>query len=87
MYQGLRLEAFEEAQTGGGMRGFPLSFLNGFLSTQKVSCFLCAESHREIRKLSRKTRVNIEATGFPRQETLSTPGNCGFPLGFLEGFI
>jgi hypothetical protein len=69
------------------MRGVPLRFLHGFLSTQKVSCFLCAESQREIRKLSLKTRVNIETIGFPRQATVSTLGNFGFPLGFLEGFL
>lgn len=51
------------------MKGFPLGFLKGFLLVQKVSCFLCAESYREIRKLLRKTRVNIEAAGFPPVET------------------
>ncbi len=68
------------------MRGFPLSFLQGFLSTQKVSCFLCAESHREIRKLSMKPRVNSGDTGFPTLATVSPLGNVGFPLGFLESF-
>jgi hypothetical protein len=69
------------------MRRFPVSFLEGFLSIQKVSCFLCAESYREIRKLSLKTRVNKGATGFPPQETVSTPGNFGFPVSFLAGFL
>jgi|CXWL01.1.fsa_nt_gi hypothetical protein len=69
------------------MRKFPLGFLAGFLVTQNVSCFLCAESHREIRKLSLETRVNIEAPEFPALVTVSTLGNFLFPLGFLEGFL
>ena len=62
------------------MKRFPLGFLEGFLLVPKVSCFLCAEPQREIRKLSLKTRVNIGATWFPPQATVSTPGNFGFPL-------
>jgi hypothetical protein len=59
------------------MSGFPVSFLEGFLLAQNVSCFPGAESHREIRKHSAKTRVNTGAIGFPTlatfpsQETLS----------------
>lgn len=68
------------------MKWFPLSFLDGFLLAHKVSCFPCAESHREFRKLSMKPRVNREGTGFPTLATCLRLGNFGFPLSFLEGF-
>jgi len=69
------------------MRGFPLGFLEGFLLAQNVSCFPCAESHREFRKLSMKTRINSVGTGFPALATCLPLGNFGFPLSFLEGFL
>jgi hypothetical protein len=47
------------------MSGFPVGFRDSFLLAKKVSCFLCAESHREIRKHSMKTLVNSGAVGFP----------------------
>ena len=68
------------------MRGFHLSFPDGFRSSQNVSCFLCAESHREIRKQAMKTLVNIVETGFPALATVLPLGNMVFPLSFLEGF-
>lgn len=68
------------------MRGFPLSFLEGFLLAQNVSCFPCAESRREFRKLSMKTSVNSGSTGFPALVTCLPLGNWEFPLSFLEGF-
>ncbi len=68
------------------MRKFPLGFLVGILLAQKVSCFPCAESHRKIRKLSIKTRVNSGDAWFPPLETVSTLGNPKFPQGFLWGF-
>jgi len=69
------------------MRGFPMGFLQGFLSTQNVSYFMGAESHREIRKHSMEPRVNTGAAGFPPLETVSTLGNIFFPLVFLESFL
>lgn len=66
--------------------GFPLSFLEGFLLALNVSRSPCAESHREIRKHSMKTRVNSEGAGFPALATALPLGNFVFPLSFLEGF-
>jgi len=69
------------------MRGFPMGFLAGFLSTQNVSYFMGAKSHTEIRKHSLKSRVNIGGKMFPTLYTVSTRGNILFPLSFLEGFL
>ena len=65
------------------MRGFPDGFLKSFLLAQKVSCFLCAKSHREIRKHSAKTLVNSGGTGFPPLATFPSQET----LSFLEGFL
>ena len=65
------------------MRGVPAGFLESFLLAQNVSCFLCAESQREIRKHSTKTGVNSGGPGFPPLATF--PGQE--TLSFLEGFL
>lgn len=66
---------------------FPLGFLMGFLTVQKVSCFLCAISYRGNRKLLAQPRINTVGSWFPEQETVSTPGNQKFPRCFLLGFL
>lgn len=68
------------------MRRFPVSFLEGFLSTQNVSYSPCAESQRELRKHSTKTPVSSVDRGFPPLATCLPLGNFVFPLGFQEGF-
>jgi hypothetical protein len=68
------------------MRGFPMSFLDGFLLVQNVSCFPCEESHGEFRKHSMKSRVNRGGSRFPTLATCLPLGNIEFPLNFLEGF-
>lgn len=68
-------------------RKFPTGFLKGFLADRKVSCFLCTNSHPGNRKLSAQRRVSHRDLWFPRQETVSTPGNQKFPRSFLNGFL
>ena len=69
------------------MRKFPMGFLGNFLWPQKVSCFACGESHKEVMKLSARTRVNTDGAWFPTPETGFNSGNPKFPHGFLWGFL
>jgi hypothetical protein len=68
------------------MKGFPMSFPDGFLLAQNISCFPCTESHREFRKHSMESRANSGDAEFPTLATCLPLGNFGFPLSFLEGF-
>ena len=69
------------------MRGFPVGFLKSFLGTRKVSCFLGAESHKETRKLSLESLVNIGVSEFPPLETFPRQETFEFPTSFLQGFL
>ena len=60
-----------------------MGFLESFLLAQKVSCFPCAESHRELRKHSMESRVNSGGTGFPPLATFPSQET----LSFLESFL
>lgn len=63
---------------------FPHGFHFGFLDSVKVSCFLCTESHKETRKLSRKSPANSGRKWFPRWEIFLRQETLCFHLGFLK---
>lgn len=69
------------------MQKFPRCFLESFLSTPKVSCFLCGKLYTQNRKLFSKHLGTVRHKRFPTQDTVSTLGNIFFPQCFLKSFL
>ena len=69
------------------MNRLPGGCLSGCLQVQKVAYSPCAESHRNLRQLSTKPRVNIGTARLHASATFPVLGNFVLPVGCLEGCL